>query len=137
MKKLLVFVLAIGLVKLANAQTLDPIYTYTFAADTITDSESDTLLLPADFVSPWSYAYHVAMNSLSGTDTLAFVVQESLQKTGNADWVTIATGAGSADVSTRITGALMYGRRQRIIINGSGTQSTRYSITFVAKKVFK
>lgn len=121
----------------AKAQTLDPLYTFTFTPDTITNTEMDTLLLPVDFVSPWSYGYHIVMDSLSGTDTLSFVVQESMLKTGNTDWITIATGAGSANVSTRIVGQLMYGRRQRIIVNGAGTQSTRYRITFVAKKVFK
>lgn len=120
-----------------KAQTLDPFYTYTFTPDTITNTESDTLLLPADFISPWSYAYQIVMDSLSGTDTLSFVVQESVLRSGNTDWITVATGAGSASVRTRITGALMYGRRQRIIVNGAGTQSTRYSITFLAKKVFK
>jgi hypothetical protein len=121
----------------AKSQTLDPFYTYIFTPDTITNAESDTLLLPADFISPWSYAYHVVMDSLSGTDTLSFLIQESVLRNGNTDWITVATGAGSASVRTRITGALMYGRRQRIIVNGAGTQSTRYSITFLAKKVFK
>lgn len=137
MKRIILFAALLVSALNIKAQTLDAFYTYTFAPDTITDSESDTLLLPADFVSPWSFAYHVTMSSLSGTDTLSFVVQESVLKSGNTDWITVATGAGSADVFTRITGALMYGRRQRIIVNGAGTQSTRYAITFLAKKVFK
>jgi hypothetical protein len=131
---LVAFVAALSSVK---AQTLDPFYAYTFTPDTITNTESDTLLLPADFISPWSYAYHAVMDSLSGTDTLSFVIQESVLRSGNTDWITVATGAGSGSFRTRITGALMYGRRQRIIVNGAGTQSTRYSITFLAKKVFK
>lgn len=137
MKKIILFVVLLVGALSAKAQTLDPFYAYTFTPDTITNTESDTLLLPADFVSPWSYVYQVVMDSLSGTDTLSFIIQESVLRSGNTDWVTVATGAGSASVRTRITGALMYGRRQRIIVNGSGTQSTRYSITFLAKKVFK
>lgn len=137
MKKIILFAVLIVSALSLKAQTLDAFYTYTFTPDTITNTESDTLLLPADFTSPWSFAYHITMNALSGTDTLSFVIQESVLRSGNADWITIATGAGSADVFTRITGALMYGRRQRIIVNGAGTQSTRYSITFLAKKVFK
>lgn len=137
MKKIILFVALSFAAFCANAQTLDPIYAYTFTPDTITNTERDTLLLPADFVSPWSYGYHIVMDSLSGTDTLSFVVQESVLKSGNTDWITVATGAGSGSFSTRIVGALMYGRRQRIIVNGAGTQSTRYSITFLAKKVFK
>ncbi len=134
MKKIILFVVLLVGALSAKAQTLDPFYAYTFTPDTITNTESDTLLLPADFVSPWSYVYQVVMDSLSGTDTLSFIIQESVLRSGNTDWVTVATGAGSASVRTRITGALMYGRRQRIIVNGSGTQSTRYSITFLAKK---
>ena len=137
MKKIILFVALVAALSSVKAQTLDAFYAYTFTPDTITNTESDTLLLPADFTSPWSYAYQVVMDSLSGNDTLSFVVQESVLRLGNTDWITVATGAGSANVRTRITGALMYGRRQRIIINGAGTQNTRYSITFLAKKVFK
>lgn len=122
----------------AKAQTLDAFWTYTFTNDTITDSEIDTLLLPADFTSPWSYAFHVVTDSLSGTDTLAFTVQESILKSGTTDWVTIASGTGSKTVSpVRINAALMYGRRVRLIIRGSGTQSTTYAVTFLAKKIYK
>ena len=77
-----------------KAQTLDAFWSYTFTTDTITNTEADTLLLPADFVSPWSYTYSIVLDSLSGTDTLSFVVQESASKSGNSDWVTVSTGAG-------------------------------------------
>lgn len=121
-----------------KAQTLDAFWSYTFTTDTITNAEADTLLLPADFVSPWSYTYSIVVDSLSGTDTLSFVLQESVSKSGNTDWVTVSTGAGSKLTSPlRITAALMYGRRARIIVRGSGTQSTTYAITFLAKKIHK
>ena len=121
-----------------KAQTLDAFWSYTFTTDTITNTEADTLLLPADFVSPWSYTYSIVLDSLSGADTLSFVVQESASKSGNSDWVTVSTGAGSELTSPlRLTTALMYGRRARIIIRGSGTQSTTYSIVFLAKKIHK
>lgn len=121
-----------------KAQTLDASWSYTFTTDTITNTEADTLLLPADFVSPWSYTYSIVVDSLSGTDTLSFVLQESVSKSGNTDWVTVSTGAGSELTSPlRITTALMYGRRARIIVRGSGTQSTTYAITFLAKKIYK
>ena len=121
-----------------KAQTLDAFWSYTFTTDTITNTEADTLLLPADFVSPWSYTYSIVVDSLSGTDTLSFVLQESVSKSGNTDWVTVSTGAGSELTSPlRITSALMYGRRARIIVRGSGTQSTTYAITFLAKKIHK
>lgn len=137
MKKIILFAVLLVSALSVKAQTLDPLYAYTFTPDTITNTERDTLLLPVDFVSPWSYLYQVVIDSLSGTDTLAFTIQESALKSGNTDWVSVATGAGSRGNPARITGALMYGRRQRIIIIGSGTQSTRYSIMFLAKKVFK
>ena len=121
-----------------KAQTLDASWSYTFTTDTITNAEADTLLLPADFVSPWSYTYSIVVDSLSGTDTLSFVLQESASKSGNTDWVTVSTGAGSELTSPlRTTTALMYGRRARIIVRGSGTQSTTYAITFLAKKIHK
>lgn len=138
MRPLIFVLLALILSVQAKAQTLDGFWTYTFTADTITNTEADTLLLPADFVSPWSYAYHIVVDSLSGTDTIRFTVQESVARSGNTDWVTVATGAGSAFVSPiRLSAVLMYGRRQRLIITGSGTQSTLYAVTFLAKKVNK
>ena len=138
MRPLIFALLVLLLSAQAKAQTLDAFWTYSFTADTITNTEADTLLLPTDFVSPWSYAYHIVVDSLSGTDTLRFTVQESVLRSGATDWVTVSTGAGSAFVSpVRLSAALMYGRRQRLIITGSGTQSTRYTVSFLAKKVHK
>lgn len=120
----------------ANSQTLDPDYSYTIS-DTITDSEADTILLPALMVSPWSYNWTVVTTQLSGTQAITAAVQESASKTGT-DWfpVSSVSMSGSADID-RIVGALIYGYRQRLIITGTGTQSTTYTIRFVAKKVFK
>lgn len=138
MKRALFIALFCATAFAVKAQTLDAFWSYTFTADTITDTENDTLLLPADFVSPWSYTFSIVLDSLSGTDTLSFVIQESVSKSGNTDWVTVSTGAGSELTSPlRLTSALMYGRRTRLIIRGAGTQSTAYAVTFLAKKIYK
>jgi len=136
MKKHLMLAAFLAFASLLQAQTLDPDYSYTIS-DTITDSEADTILLPAIMVSPWSYNWTVVTTQLSGTQAITAAVQESASKTGT-DWfpVSSVSMSGSADID-RIVGALIYGYRQRLIITGTGTQSTTYTIRFVAKKVFK
>jgi hypothetical protein len=116
-----------------SAQTLDPFYRYAIS-DTITDTESDTITLPALMLSPWSYNWTIQTTQLSGTQNVACVLQESASATGT-DWIQIdsKTTTGSTDLD-RMVGALIYGQRQRVILTGTGTQSTRYTIYFVAKK---
>lgn len=136
MKKSLFLILALCVTVAVHAQNLDAYYRYTIS-DTITNSEADTIELPVLMLSPWSYNWTVETTQLSGTQALAIVLQESSSISGT-DWFQIDTKSttGSADLD-RMTGALIYGQRQRIIITGSGTQSTKYQIYFIAKKVYR
>lgn len=136
MRKHLMLAAFLAFASLLQAQTLDPDYSYTIS-DTITDSEADTILLPAIMISPWSYNWTIVTTQLSGTQDITAAVQESSSKTGT-DWFPIGSVSlsGTSDID-RVSGALIYGYRQRLIVTGAGTQSTVYTIRFVAKKVFK
>ena len=87
--------------------------------DTITNTEADT-----------------ARTSLSGTANTTMVLQESNVSTGGAaTWYTVATASGTGATVTTISAANLYGRRHRLILTGTGTQSTSYGITATLKKV--
>lgn len=136
MKKILLLSLALCAMASVQAQNLDAYYRYT-VSDTITDAEADTIELPVLMLSPWSYNWTIQTTQLSGTQALAVALQESSSINGT-DWFPVDSKSttGAADLD-RITGQLIYGQRQRIIITGTGTQSTKYSIYFIAKKVFR
>ena len=111
-----------------------PIYAPTITGDTITDAGADTISVPGLLYSKWAASYTLSTTQLSGTQDLTFVVQESPNSTGGP-WVQVGTKStsGATDVD-RIEVATVYGVKHRIIVTGSGTQSTEYAIDAVMKK---
>jgi hypothetical protein len=117
------------------------VYRYMPAADTITNTESDTISVPAQFLDGWIPVLKFETTQLSGTQNLSFTFQESHLLTGTTDWMTTGsavTTSGSTDSDifryASATTPVMSGLRARIIITGTGTQSTRYTVRFVAKR---
>jgi hypothetical protein len=106
-------------------------------ADTITNTEADTILIPVSFASPFTYSWYFQGTSLSGTMNIACVVQESNQTSPSAtDWVTLASTTVNAGAPIgRQVASMVYGARQRVIITGTGTQSTRYRFNARYKKL--
>ena len=144
MKRILFqFIMAIALIAAAGAffastrsieQSASPFYSYSWV-DTITDTESDTLLIPARLISKWTGLYHVQTTQLSGTQNLAVDLFQSAS-TGGTDWVYVdscANTSGASDLD-KIIDATVEGFRQRLIITGTGTQSTRYTVYATFKK---
>ena len=110
--------------------------------DTITDTEADTILVgPSStsyytFNSNFAYIYVLARTSLSGTANTTMVLQESNVSTGGAStWYTVSTASGTGATVTSVSASNLYGRRHRLILTGTGTQSTSYGITATLKKV--
>lgn len=101
--------------------------------DTITNAENDTITLTAKLYSQFQFNWTVITTQLSGTQSINAIVQESASDS-DTDWYPVDTVAlsGSADLD-RIVGTAVYGVRQRLIIDGSGTQSTRYRVYPVFK----
>ena len=110
--------------------------------DTITNTEADTILVGPSastyytFNSNFAYIYVLARTSLSGTANTTMVLQESNVSTGGAaTWYTVSTASGTGATVTSVPAANFYGRRHRLILTGTGTQSTSYGITATLKKV--
>lgn len=110
-------------------------YAYTPDQDTITNTESDTLLLPVNFLSSWTYSYSVVLANLSGTTNVAVALQRSNSLSSDTDWKTAATFTGTSgilqEVATDVPGV-----RHRLILTGSGTQSSTYNIYGIYKKKY-
>lgn len=113
-------------------------FTRLFTADTITNTEVDTLLLPVNVLTNYEAAVAVWIANLSGTSNLTIVVDEGwVDALGVQRWDvgqdTIVSASAAASVLVDI--GRLAGRNYRIRITGSGTQSTRYSVSFFAKPV--
>lgn len=110
-----------------------------YTSDTITNAENDTLYLGANLVSRWSYNWHINTTELSGTQDVIAIVQEtnnaSASQSTPTDWIEVARDTiDTASEDIRITGETVYGIKQRLILDGTGTQSTTYDVKFAAKK---
>jgi hypothetical protein len=110
--------------------------------DTITNTEADTILVGPSastyytFNSNFAYIYVLARTSLSGTANTTMVLQESNVSTGGAaTWYTVSTASGTGATVTSVSASNLFGRRHRLILTGTGTQSTSYGITATLKKV--
>jgi hypothetical protein len=110
------------------------LYTYEFTLDTITNAANDTLLLPAtDVQSNYEWSYFITRTSISGTANIAVSVQASGVRSGNTDWVQVGVTSATTATNEMVSGTSFHGRRHRIIVDGTGTQSTSYKITAVLK----
>lgn len=114
-------------------------YTREFTADTITNAENDTISIPAQFLDAWVPNVFLETTQLSGTQAINLIIQENSKLTGTTGWVSVDTVAlsGSSDADRLSYPAAPYwvrGLRMRVIIDGSGTQSTRYTGRVVAKR---
>jgi hypothetical protein len=108
------------------------IYRYV-STDTITNTESDTILLTANLFSFFKSNHTVNVDSLSGTTDLDVTVQETNNIDGG-EWYTVATDSIATNGSTLSMTSDVYGIRRRVIITGVGTQSTKYVLRSVMKK---
>lgn len=113
------------------------IYQYTWTADTITNTESDTLTGVTLYYDLFNYNYTSTATQLSGTTNLVYVLQESNYGSGS-EWYEVERDTSGAGV-IRLHGAdnefsLTKGIRQRVIITGIGNQSSRYTLKGTWKK---
>lgn len=117
----------------ASEEAPSEYYYYGPSQDTITNTEADTLALPVNFLSNWTYGYSVVLGNLSGTTNVAVVLQQSHTMSGTADWKTLATFTGTSGI-LHLDGTDVTAVRHRLILTGSGTQSSTYDIDAIYKK---
>lgn len=109
-----------------------------YTADTITNAEADTLTFAAPInllESNFLYNYVIQRTNLSGTTNVTLTLQESNSGTGTANWYTVASSGTTTATTDKVQGSLTYGRRHRLLVIGSGTQSTRYIVTTNLKQL--
>ncbi len=114
-------------------------YEYTWTKDTISNANNDTLYLPArlsPLLSDFQVCYSIIRTSISGTANIAVKVEESAYSSGTVtDWVSKATTAATTATAEHLVLSHVPGMRQRIVIDGTGTQSTSYVVRGVLKKL--
>lgn len=110
---------------------------YTFTKDTITNAANDTLTVPWVLQSRYTGALQITRTSISGTANIAVSIQTSVAPASSSDdtWVTVATTSATTATAELLTLAETYGQRYRIIVDGTGTQSTSYQLSWLSKKV--
>lgn len=128
----------------AEAQTPRKVLLYSYALDTITNTESDTIYIGTsstgaysgvvDFQSLYAGQWTFIRTNISGTSNVALKIEQTPLYTGsNTYWTSIATGAGTGATAEAITVSEMLGRRYRVILTGTGSQLTSYRVYFSAK----
>lgn len=116
----------------SNADDAYEIYRYE-TSDTITNTGADTILLTPNLFSFFKSNHTLYADTVSGTLNIAFVVQESPSLTGdewyNADSTSLTTVKGTVSQTSDV-----YGLRRRIILTGTGTQVSTYTLRSIFKK---
>jgi len=100
-----------------------------WAVDTITNAENDTLSLGEVLASAYQYSYQVRLINLSGTRSIKFYLEQT-SATGSSRWMTVDSAITSGAVINNylMRDANTWGNRHRIIIDGTGTQSISYKV---------
>lgn len=112
------------------------LYTKDFSLDTITNAANDTLALGANILSNYEWSYHIIRTNISGTTNIAVAIQASGNTSGDTDWVTVATTSATTATNEILSGVSFYGLRHRVIVDGTGTQSSSYKIKAILKKKY-
>lgn len=109
-------------------------YQKVWAADTITNTEKDTLLIPWIMASPYQYSYQFKVTKLTGFNNNNFkVVLDQANTTSSTMWMAIDSFTRSGADSTRrdwlIKGGDTWGARHRLRVIGASVNLTQYYVT--------
>lgn len=124
-------------------------YTYRWNLDTIANAANDTLYLPSSLrpvLSDFIQTYSVIRTSISGTANVAVKVEGTTEPyvgstpptTGWVNVLNSANAAAATAATTATTEQIVLGMSPsisyRIIVDGTGTQSTSYRIRATMKR---
>jgi hypothetical protein len=118
------------------AASVKPYWHRPYSLDTITNAANDTILLPVALYSAFEGVFQVVRTSISGTANIALKVEQSNIASGNTDWVSVATGSGTGATTEALQLTSMNGLRYRLILDGTGTQSTSYRAHVTIKRKY-
>jgi hypothetical protein len=110
---------------------------YTWTLDTLSNANNDTITVPWVIQSRYTGALQITRTSISGTANVAVSIQASVTNSSSTDvtWVTVATTTATTATAELLTLAETYGQRYRIIVDGTGTQSTSYRLSWLGKRL--
>jgi hypothetical protein len=135
-----VALILVGLLFFAGKPDYEPmasnLLTKTWALDTITNAANDTLLMPWTMQNRYTGALQITRTNISGTTNLAITVQTNVASTSSTDatWITVLTSSGTGATAELLTLEETYGQQYRIIVDGTGTQSSSYRLSWLGKK---
>lgn len=124
-------------------------YTYRWNLDTITNAANDTLYLPSSLrpvLSDFIQCYGITRTSISGTASIAVKIEGTVEPyvgstpptTGWVNVLNSANAAAATAATTATTEQIVLGMSPsisyRIIVDGTGTQSTSYRIRATMKR---
>lgn len=117
----------------------------TTGTDTLVNAENDTLTIPENLISNWRYNYVLTSTQISGTKSVIMILQESSVRTDgtNGTWYELErdTATGASTTVHRLHGSAnpdgigwVKGVRQRVILDGGGTEVVTYQLRAIFKK---
>lgn len=141
---IVILLLVVGVAIAADVVSTSPppaIYQYTWTSDTITNTEADTLTGVTSLYDLYNYNFTSTATQLSGTTSLIHILEENNFQSGNTTaWYEVERDTMAGAGTLRLYGgsntaqSLVKGVRQRVIIKGIGTQSSRYTLKGTWKK---
>ena len=126
---------ATGLVA-ASSYYIYPTGATTYEIDTVTNATNDTVTIPVNLLTDRNGAWSIQATNISGTTSIIAIVQEStyLGTTASAtDWHEVTRDTFAATGNDWLFFDNITGFKMRLILDGSGTQSTRVQTKFVGK----
>lgn len=111
-------------------------YAKSITQDTLTNAEKDTIAIPTNILSLYTYDFQPVVTQLSGTAAVKVYLDQSAKSSGNTDWFCIDSSASLTNAAPRgiLDGTDLLGYRYRLRFSGTGTQSTVYNCSYILKK---
>lgn len=108
---------------------------YAFSSGAIANSENDTLKLPTKFAGQGTLMVTLRRTNVSGTTNIGCILQATDQSTSTpAYWITQPDSAATTTATNvQIKIPITYGYQYRAILDGRGTQSSTYILSYLFK----
>ena len=105
----------------------------TYTLDTLANAANDTLAVPWILESQYQYCFQFKVTNISGTSAIKAYLEQT-NYTGSTEWTKVDSVTLAADPGSGIMkGANVWGNKYRLIMDGSGTQSTSYRASALLK----
>ena len=106
----------------------------TWSGGAISNAENDTLSFPYVMESPYQYAFQFRFATSAGTRAGKIYLEQVLANSAT-NWMKVDSTSLSAGVTDYLLrSANSYGLKYRVIVDGSGTQTTTYTGYGLLKK---